>query len=1774
MESVDETDVGEHSNDKNVEVEARELTDKELITLWSAQNAEDPDPDTQESTSGELDVVIVHGFFGTQKTPWESPGSGNCAWLADERPQCFKSVMSFGYDASVLLCGNDIQQRIRKLSIQLLENLLRARQELDKKRPILFIAFDIGGIIVKDALTLSILKPALYGEVSESSRTLLFYGCLHRHSYIDELEDKLSGFLYRSTPSDKPTLASSEHRIKALALVIADINYLFLESKQTFRCNVVSVFADPDSEHLDKALDNFTSTMGIPFELCFTGRSADSKSDDPIADVLDKQAGLVQGFEESVNGERALIAAAPPLLPLRTGSGPTHEFAWISENNCYQSWYNQRQPQLLYIFGQADTRSASEFIFYDLDKLYSDRTGQVVIYFTFDRYDIRRDNIQDMLAAIQAQLLGHFPSLADDVQDQISRYRSDRSLSHMDLLQWFEWYRNAGVIEGISCVLNHLDECEPVSRKAFLDHILYVSQTQEKPWRVLVTSREPGALMEEIGNWPSLDLVQSAPSSAQNSSLLSFENINRRYAHSRGPSEELENDLSKIRQLNTGVQEVILRRLVEIEQWPVQRSVTNIFGLIEGATMKSIVAKILDEISSHPYLVCALTWILFSIRPLSTWELANVLQPFNKTNQQDSATNPITATNIEKILCRQLAGLVVFRQKEVLIASPFIRKALETELGSTYGYSPEKAHATIAKFCLDYLSLPTTVENLKALHNVSKTTSLHGMWANNRTSLVDYATQFWLQHYTLSSPARNSPGFPDMNFQLFQESGAAAAWLQARWVLSDPLTRSKKSLETIYPAFAGVGLADEAESWCAGDSDVSSGLVEACFNGSTKSMRSLFPRVRHSTESLQEALVGAGASCDDVFWVELIQMINDSYPEFPWKSQASLVCRAAWLHLNGALAKLLEVGCPPNDMHPALRHEIRALRLAVRVNNIEGTKMIIEYDKESIDFVHDSNTTLVHLAAQYGHAEMIDFLVSDKGMDVDAKTAGGATPIYQACLYGNFKAVEKLVSLHADVNYKADSNQTNSSWGPLTCAIDERHRNCTRSLLDSPNIDLNTVAPGGTPLFYAIRSCFVDICEELLAKGIDPNNHPESRSLLIEAVLFMISSIDIIKMLLSKNARLEDTDSEGDTALTCTCWKAGPERLAMAKILLEHGANVNHTNERGNTLLHIAASRNDVEMVKLALQQEGVELNLVNQYSRTPLFYSIDNEEITRLLLEKGADPNLKFGNSESELLLCAIIRQDETVGEPVVRVLVEHGVEIDPSEEERDFRKWEPLELAVVRGQPNIVRILADAPGNTRTKKHLKIHADVNRTFASEWSLLHKAMNTDALAALMEYRPNVDVQNADGYVPLHCVINKTPLEQVKLLVRAGANLNITSNKGVTPLVQSLVVRNEEVANYLIDRGADIRSASRRYGGPLHIACSAGLVNVVTKLIRLGSNVNESLGGIASSPLVGIIRSNPKINSPETKSKIVDLLLEAKANTCPSPEADLGVLWNIGTAAAWAAHPELIDKLSSNGTNFTTKDRMGRSPVHIAALRGNMEIFDATSKAANMVAEKDEYGRNLVSWAAQSGSVEMLHRALQLTDDGAINEPDSHGWTPICWAARGVGSHYWASEGQRQMITELLERGADATVKCHVGDKTFTPKSIAIYHSCDAEVVDALRKSSGIEEEQEDSRVASTNSPTLFCDSCLFNCRGIYHHCDTCVNFDLCYKCYELVGKIHPQDHSFEIRSQEYSPENEGEEDGNGGDEKNDGNADEGQGDSSRDSSNDSETDSGSEQGD
>ncbi|MCH6202169.1 ankyrin repeat domain-containing protein [Aquiflexum sp. LQ15W] len=105
-----------------------------------------------------------------------------------------------------------------------------------------------------------------------------------------------------------------------------------------------------------------------------------------------------------------------------------------------------------------------------------------------------------------------------------------------------------------------------------------------------------------------------------------------------------------------------------------------------------------------------------------------------------------------------------------------------------------------------------------------------------------------------------------------------------------------------------------------------------------------------------------------------------------------------------------------------------------------------------------------------------------------------------------------------------------------------------------------------------------------------------------------------------------------------------------------------------------------------------------------------------------------------------------------------------------------------------------------------------------------------------LKNKANIDALNNEGENVIHSIVYSGRKERFQGILNKK-NINHQSNDGSTPLLLSIALEKTEIAQYLIEKGADINIPDNGGSTPLHLACYFGNIIIVSELIMLGANL-------------------------------------------------------------------------------------------------------------------------------------------------------------------------------------------------------------------------------------------------------------------------------------------------------------------------------------------------
>lgn len=358
----------------------------------------------------------------------------------------------------------------------------------------------------------------------------------------------------------------------------------------------------------------------------------------------------------------------------------------------------------------------------------------------------------------------------------------------------------------------------------------------------------------------------------------------------------------------------------------------------------------------------------------------------------------------------------------------------------------------------------------------------------------------------------------------------------------------------------------------------------------------------------------------------------------------------------------------------------------------------------------------------------------------------------------------------------------------------------------------DSITQGLTPLHYAVWQRYPEAAEFLIAEGCDINSRDE-----IGYTALHLSAehgyTEMMQVLLKHEAQVNFNIPPEDEYEFPTDAGDEPLRLALkhdhfeaAKLLLEHGANPNSRYFFGS------------------------EINLVN-----PL-----NTQLLHLLLSYGANPNAKDRQGFTPIMKCCRLQQ----GLETVLLLISFGADVNARTESRHDYRWNSiysdsprsqnpinrsvLHYAVLSGSVPIVNLLL------KQGARVNFEPEYNKPTPLDLAILKG--DIEIVRLLVDNEANLDASSPIIGSPLHMACSEgipNRLEILKLLLEAGANPNLViigeDGSPIKPALGEYLTSNEEpeveVLNLFLKHGAKVVMQSQNRD-PL------GLLNCLPNLTK------------------------------------------------------------------------------------------------------------------------------------------------------------------------------------------------------------------------------------------------------------------------------------------------------------------------------------------------------
>ena len=223
----------------------------------------------------------------------------------------------------------------------------------------------------------------------------------------------------------------------------------------------------------------------------------------------------------------------------------------------------------------------------------------------------------------------------------------------------------------------------------------------------------------------------------------------------------------------------------------------------------------------------------------------------------------------------------------------------------------------------------------------------------------------------------------------------------------------------------------------------------------------------------------------------------------------------------------------------------------------------------------------------------------------------------------------------------------------------------------------------------------------------------------------------------------------------------------------------------------------------------------------------------------------------------------------------------------------------------------------------------------------------------------------------IHQAVTAGDLNKVRTLLEADPTLlESKDDENKTPLNLACATKQTVVANFLLDKGADIHTKSYFYEyTPLLYVASyfAPFQNsdfeLIQRLIALGSDVNvQGYNGI--TPLHRAAQAG--------NLRVAKLLLDhgADPNIYDKYRGPVGYAYSSGTPLQYAIdspNKEMVKFLVERGAKLNRKDSRGNTELHLTALMGNTDLTKFLIEHGSEVNAMNNYNHTALYYAAKHG---------------------------------------------------------------------------------------------------------------------------------------------------------------------------------------------------------------
>lgn len=600
------------------------------------------------------------------------------------------------------------------------------------------------------------------------------------------------------------------------------------------------------------------------------------------------------------------------------------------------------------------------------------------------------------------------------------------------------------------------------------------------------------------------------------------------------------------------------------------------------------------------------------------------------------------------------------------------------------------------------------------------------------------------------------------------------------------------------------------------------------------------------------------------------------------------------------------------------------LYAAVASGNEKIIETALAHCEDANIAIDDDHNTAIHIAAQFGLIQTVEFLVSC-GADPTKANNNRITPFHLAIINDDEEMLKKLLKLTPTEKVPTDLYEL---------AFEHKKTACLKLLNSASDAEKNRA------LIKSCRNGDLRNVQTLLNVGIKPQEDKREGHALLHAI--ENNDIAIVHSLLTAINDPEILIKGFELALKrhqLDIIRFFIERRLLTKLQLNkyYSLNVFTTlalinsfvkyDQAKEALIKALEQSDHVSFSKII--QEGFPINYAHfdfKGKKQPLLHCAFNLKAgwaLEILLKYGADPKAKDYDGLNIMHKLNMFNTEELDQE--LQLIDLHF---------KGFKK-ELLEAKSVR--------------NTPIDRALKF----NRV--SHFKSLIKETSS--------------IYTNQGNTLLHAAVMSNDFSFVESLLKEGFDVNVINSQKLTPLMLAVMKGNMKLVQLLLSCGADPNKVDCRQNNCLHLAIAGSHPEIAMLLIPFMTNLDQPNRN-GNTPFL--------LSAGEGLQSLIEIFITRQVDIHTVNREGQNAMH----LAAQNGHDKIIDRLGALGLEIdlleTSKDKICYSPLHWAAHRGHLAAFIALVKLGADPLKKDTSGHNALEYAIASKKDEIIAYVMQL----------------------------------------------------------------------------------------------------------------------------------------------------------------------------------------------------